>query len=329
MLPIAFQTLGCKLNQCETGSIAAAFANAGFPVVADAVKAGLLVVNTCAVTSKAEQKGRRMIRAALNRNPLCSVIVTGCGAGADMAGIEVSASGSSERRVFLIPGTQKSRVMDIPLILAREGAFDQASLRAALERFCGAADGGTDASSAFRFEAAPAGFRSRYFLKIQDGCDNSCAYCLVRVARGPAKSLSAEEALRRLRAAEADGAAEAVLTGVNIGQWNKACGGLPVLLKSLLAGTNRIGLRLSSLEPDIFTEDFFAALENPRVRPHFHLSIQSGSLNILKRMGRHYGPEAALGAIGRLRSVKKDPFIACDIITGFPGETERDFRETL
>jgi threonylcarbamoyladenosine tRNA methylthiotransferase MtaB len=120
-----------------------------------------------------------------------------------------------------------------------------------------------------------------------------------------------------------------VLTGVNIGQWNKACGGLPALLKSLLVGTNRIGLRLSSLEPDIFTEDFFAALENPRVRPHFHLSIQSGSLNILKRMGRHYGPKAALGAIGRLRSVKKDPFIACDIITGFPGETERDFRETL
>jgi threonylcarbamoyladenosine tRNA methylthiotransferase MtaB len=124
---------------------------------------------------------------------------------------------------------------------------------------------------------------------------------------------------------------EAVLTGVNIGQWSEmpSEGGLPSLLLSLLAGTNRIGIRLSSLEPDALTEDFFDAIKNPRIMPHFHLSVQSGSPRVLKRMGRDYGPETVLRAINRLRSVKTDPFIACDMITGFPGETESDFLETL
>jgi threonylcarbamoyladenosine tRNA methylthiotransferase MtaB len=130
--------------------------------------------------------------------------------------------------------------------------------------------------------------------------------------------------------AESDDAAEAVLTGVNISQWNGApSGGLPSLLRSLLAGTNRIGIRLSSLEPEVLTEDFFDAVDVPRVMPHFHLSIQSGSPKILNSMGRRYMPETVLRAIDRLRSVKDDPFIACDIITGFPGETEHDFLETL
>jgi threonylcarbamoyladenosine tRNA methylthiotransferase MtaB len=332
LLSIAFQTLGCKLNQCETDSMAAAFANAGFSITACADQAALLVVNTCAVTSKAEQKGRRAIRAALSRNPRCALLVTGCHAASDRAGLEVldgRPDKPAERRLFVLPYAGKGRIMELPRALAREGAGDQAALRRVLACFCGASDAG-DAARGLWFDAGNAGLRSRYFLKIQDGCDNSCAYCLVRIARGPARSLPASEALERLRAAEAGGAAEAVLTGVNLCQWNEPPGGrLPSLLRSLIAGTNRIAVRLSSLEPDVFTEDFFDAVENPRVRPHFHLSIQSGSPQILKKMGRLYEPEAVLRAISRLRSLKKDPFIACDMITGFPGETERDFLETL
>jgi threonylcarbamoyladenosine tRNA methylthiotransferase MtaB len=331
LLSIAFKTLGCKLNQGETDSIAAAFANAGFSITARAEQAELLIVNTCAVTSKAEQKGRRAIRAALDRNPRCAVLVTGCQASADRAGIEAldgRPGEASERRLFAVPCAGKGRITELPRVLAREGIHDQAALRLVLRHFCGESDAG---ARGFWFDAGNAGLRSRYFLKIQDGCDNSCAYCLVRIVRGPARSLPAEKALERLRAAEAGGAAEAVLTGVNISRWNgpQAGGGLPGLLRSLLAGTNRIGIRLSSLEPDVFTDDFFDAVDNPRVRPHFHLSIQSASPQVLKRMGRHYEPEAVLRAINRLRSVKKDPFIACDMITGFPGETERDFLETL
>ncbi|MDR1256688.1 MAG: MiaB/RimO family radical SAM methylthiotransferase [Spirochaetaceae bacterium] len=334
MLSIAFQTLGCKLNQCETDSMAAAFANAGFPIATCAEQAELLVVNTCAVTSKAEQKGRRAIRAVLACNPRCAVLVTGCQASADRSGLEAleGRRGETGRRVFVVPQDGKGRIAELPHALLREGVYDQAALRRALEHFCGAR--GDDARG-FWFDAGNAGLRSRYFLKIQDGCDNSCAYCLVSVVRGPARSLPVPEALERLRAAESSGLAEAVLTGVNIGQWNEppagvsSGGGLPSLLRSLLAGTNRIGIRLSSLEPDVFTEDFFDAVKNPRVRPHFHLSIQSGSHRILKRMGRQYEPEAVLRAVSRLRSLKTDPFIACDMITGFPGETERDFLETL
>jgi threonylcarbamoyladenosine tRNA methylthiotransferase MtaB len=333
LLSIAFQTLGCKLNQGETDSMAAAFANAGFSIAADAEQAELIVVNTCAVTSKAEQKGRRLIRAALARNPRCAVLVTGCHASADMAGIEAldgRPGTAAERRLFVVPCAQKSRVVNIAGALAREGASDQAALRQVLRQFCGTPD---EAAHGFWFDAGNAGLRSRYFLKIQDGCNNSCAYCLVSIVRGPARSLPAREALERLRAAEAGGAGEAVLTGVNLCQWDGGPegvhGGLPGLLRSLLAGTNGIGIRLSSLEPDALTEDFFDAVRDPRIMPHFHLSIQSGSLQVLKRMGRDYGPETALRAINRLRSIKDDPFIACDMITGFPGETESDFLETL
>jgi threonylcarbamoyladenosine tRNA methylthiotransferase MtaB len=326
---VAFQTLGCKLNRCETETIAAAFTKAGFSITEDTREACLLVVNTCSVTSKAEQKVRGTIRAALRRNPVCPVIVTGCYAETDRAGLEaLDSAGGEGGRLFVVPGSQKSRIMDLPAALAGEGIRDMAALRAAISRIC-RADGGGSAADVFRFAAGAPALRSRTFLKIQDGCDNSCAYCLVHIARGAARSLPRETVLERLRTAESGGAAEAVLTGVNISRWNGAAnGGLPELLRALVSGTKEVGIRLSSLEPDVFTEDFFAVIQNPRIRPHFHISIQSGSAEILERMGRFYEPESVLGAIRRLRELKDDPFIACDMITGFPGETEKHFSET-
>jgi threonylcarbamoyladenosine tRNA methylthiotransferase MtaB len=236
--------------------------------------------------------------------------------------------------LFVIPGAQKSRILDMPAMLAGEGLRDKASLREALSRICGGGAGGSMAAAgstaaAFRFDATTPILHSRAFLKIQDGCDNSCAYCLVRVARGASRSLPAGMVLERLRVVEGAGLAEAVLTGVNIGRWNGAAnGGLPELLQTLVSGTKDVRIRLSSLEPDVFTEGFFTVLQNTRILPHFHISIQSGSAEILKRMGRFYEPEAVLGAIRRLREIKDDPFIACDIIAGFPGETDRHFSET-
>ncbi|MDR0409936.1 MAG: radical SAM protein [Spirochaetaceae bacterium] len=346
-LSVAFQTLGCKLNQGETGTIAAAFANAGFSIDGGAQDAELLVINTCAVTSKAEQKGRRLIRAALRQNPCRCVIVTGCYAELERANIEalddsVSCTTPGKRRLFVIPSAQNSRILDIPSRLTGENPRDETALRDALERLCGRADEVPSEDSCgdletFRFdmtgEFGDGKRRSRCFLKIQDGCDNSCAYCVVRAARGKARSLPAEEALERLAAVENAGAAEAVLTGVNICQWNGLVNGvrtgLSGLLQRLLDGTKEINIRLSSLEPGVFTEDFFETLRHPRIRPHFHLSIQSGSSETLKRMNRRYELEAALDAVRRLREVKDDPFISCDIITGFPGETEERFLETL
>jgi threonylcarbamoyladenosine tRNA methylthiotransferase MtaB len=327
---VAFETLGCKLNQCETETIAAAFTKCGFSIAADARDAWLLVINTCSVTSKAEQKGRRMIRAALKRNPSCPVIVTGCYAEVDRDGLEALDDGGMDGpRLFIVPGAQKSRILDMPAMLSAEGISDKAGLREALARICDGNGGGTAAADAFRFDAVSPALRSRAFLKIQDGCDNSCTYCLVRIARGAAQSLPEETVLERLRAAESSGAAEAVLTGVNIGRWSGAANrGLAELLSTLLSATNEIRIRLSSLEPDVLTEDFFSVLQNPRILPHFHISIQSGSAEVLKRMGRLYEPAAVLTLIHRLRELKDDPFIACDMIAGFPGETERHFSET-
>ncbi|MDR1147076.1 MAG: radical SAM protein [Spirochaetaceae bacterium] len=357
-MSVAFQTLGCKLNQGETESIAAAFINAGFSIAADASKAELLIINSCAVTSKAEQKGRGLIRAALRQDPSRCVIVTGCSTELNRKSLEalddsVQCRTPDKRRLFVVPSSPQNLIFDMPPRIVRRLARPQenrnvkAALQDALARICaetggdggGKSDGGDDIntdstdSGTFRFETSGGIYRSRGFLKIQDGCDNSCAYCIVRIARGKARSLPAKEVLERLRIMEAMGMAEAVLTGVNICRWNGGADGiktgLPGLLQVLIAGTTEIGIRLSSLEPAVFTEDFFETLRDPRIKPHFHLSIQSGSLEILKKMRRFYDAGTALRVIRRLRGIKDDPFIACDIITGFPGETDRHFSETL
>jgi threonylcarbamoyladenosine tRNA methylthiotransferase MtaB len=171
-------------------------------------------------------------------------------------------------------------------------------------------------------------------LKIQDGCDSRCAYCRVSIARGKSRSLVSTEVLKDLASLENRGFAEAVLTGVNIAQYRDSDYGLPELLDFLLDGTDKIMIRLSSIEPDLFTRlrgagEFIRILANKRIRPHFHFSVQSGSLKILEKMGRAYSPADIEAAVEKIRSVREDPFLACDIIAGFPGETDKEFAETL
>jgi len=169
-------------------------------------------------------------------------------------------------------------------------------------------------------------------LKIQDGCDRRCTYCRITLARGPSRSLGASAALERLRRLEAAGFGEAVLTGVNIGQYRDDFFhiGLGGLLKMLLEGTSAINLRLSSLDPQDFDAPLLEAIEKfQRVRPHFHLSVQSGSAHILRQMGRAYTPEAVEALAVRLRGLREDPFLACDLIAGFPGEGFAEFEDTL
>jgi threonylcarbamoyladenosine tRNA methylthiotransferase MtaB len=194
---------------------------------------------------------------------------------------------------------------------------------------CSAVDGRDKAS--FRFRPSGFSFHSRAFLKIQDGCDKRCAYCRVSIARGKSRSLEAADALAALRDLEAKGFAEAVLTGVNLNQYKSALPGvvdLPGLLEYLLEGTERIRIRLSSIEPGVFSSRFIRAVSHERVRPHFHLSLQSGSDAILRRMGRVYRAGEAMEGIEQLRTAKDDPFLACDIIAGFPGETAGEFEKT-
>jgi threonylcarbamoyladenosine tRNA methylthiotransferase MtaB len=242
----------------------------------------LWVVNTCTVTSKAEQKARRTIRALLRDYPAAVIIVTGCYARLNAADLEAL---SPEGRVKV-----------------RQKGAD--------------------------FFPAPESFaaHSRPLLKIQDGCDGECTYCRVRLARGKPVSLPAGELLQRVRRLEEAGHSEVVLTGVNIGAY---AGGITPLMELLLANTARISFRLSSLHPTAIDEAFCRMAANARVRPHFHLSVQSGSDAVLRRMKRPYTAESTRQSVELLRGCKDRPFIACDIIAGFPGETVADFTATL
>ncbi|MBO4404009.1 MAG: MiaB/RimO family radical SAM methylthiotransferase, partial [Treponema sp.] len=181
---------------------------------------------------------------------------------------------------------------------------------------------------------------SRPSLKIQDGCNNNCSFCRIHLARGKSVSLDADRVLERVLQLEQNGADEVVLTGVNLTQYNgvlKNAGSfgkdkvldLTKLLRFLLENTSKISIRISSLYPQSVTEEFAEVIKNPRIRPFFHLSVQSGSNAVLKNMRRPYTRETVLSAVERLRRSKNAPFISCDIIAGFPGETDDDFLQTL
>ncbi|QQO07557.1 tRNA (N(6)-L-threonylcarbamoyladenosine(37)-C(2))-methylthiotransferase MtaB [Breznakiella homolactica] len=322
MISVSFFTLGCKLNQLESESIAAACTEAGCTLLPWGSGAHINIINTCTVTSKAEQKARRVIRKILKENPASRVIVTGCYAQLDGASIRSLA----DERLLVIPGGRKSILLDLPAYI-RDWGNSPDKLSLILNDWL-ASSLEPPREDAFRFNAEDFSFHSRASLKIQDGCSNACAYCRVRLARGGSISLDAGEALRRLRILEERGYAEAVLTGININQYRSGGLLLPGLIEYLIGNTERIALRISSTEINGVTPDFIRAIAHPRVQPHFHLSVQSGNGDVLRRMRRSYGPEDIRRTAEQIRAVKDDPFIACDIICGFPGEGEAEFRDT-
>jgi len=321
VLRVSFRTFGCKLNQAETESIADSYALAGATIVPAGQSADVVVFNTCTVTSKAEQKARRELRLALRLNPDTVAIVTGC-----YAELEPGAVAAVAPRAVVIPGSRKAglRAMAAGLVAAKaEGAdlLDEARRLAALAA--------GKVPDPFAFLPGDDLFHARPQLKIQDGCDNHCSYCRVCIARGPSVSLDPVQVLSRVAALAASGVSETVLTGVNLSGYRSGGLDFPGLLQTLISGTQGIAFRISSYEPDRVDGAFVHAFASPRIRPHLHLSVQSGSDTILRAMGRHYGREAVLRAADAVRSVRSDPFIGADIILGFPGETDADFRDTL
>jgi threonylcarbamoyladenosine tRNA methylthiotransferase MtaB len=324
------QTLGCKLNQLESEAITDAFIQAGFERLSvdggqEAKTPSVVIVNTCTVTSKADQKARRVIRKALRDYPDSGVLVTGCYAQLNREDLLKLDSGE-KKRLFVI---KKDCIIDLPYYYDENEQID-----GVLEKFTERPEPSAG-DRVFQFNPQNFSSHTRSFLKIQDGCDNCCTYCRIRLARGASVSLDADEVLSRLRILEKNHA-EAVLTGVNISQYcdkketeKSANINLAWLLERLLKGTEKISLRLSSLAPDSIDEELAGALMNKRIRPHFHLSIQSCSKKILEKMGRSYNGKTVEDAVSLLRRAKGDPFLACDIITGFPGETETEFEETF
>jgi len=271
-----------------------------------------------------------MIRKLLRDNPESCVIVIGCYAQLDTE--EIMSLGADGRRLFVLGGGEgaagtKSALLGLPEYLSDASSVEP--LPYLLESWIRNGESPIENDSVFYFNPDKFSFHSRAYLKIQDGCDNNCAYCRVRLARGKSLSLNREAVLERLRAFEAKGIAEVFITGVNITQYSDSGIDLAGLLELLLENTGTIALRLSSLEPERIDTRLASTLAHPRIRPHFHFSIQSASDAILQSMGRIYNVYTVEKAIALLRSVKDNPFLACDIITGFPGETEDEFAKTL
>ncbi|MCR5125185.1 MAG: tRNA (N(6)-L-threonylcarbamoyladenosine(37)-C(2))-methylthiotransferase MtaB [Treponema sp.] len=341
---IHFETLGCKLNQVESEGAARAFVDAGFSVTMEPMTAAdasddsviACVVNTCTVTAKAEQKARRIIRLLLSKFPSSVVIVTGCYAQLNQDDLL-----AMDERIAVLGGQNKGALADVPSFIKNSSGIEGVELKNALQSFF------DEKRSSSKFNEITEPFRlstdtflnhSRSSLKIQDGCNCVCTYCRIRLARGKSVSLDANSVLDRIISLEASGQREVVITTVNIaqyrGKWtdengNESFVNFAGLLEIILARTNSIGIRISSLYPEIVDEKLASLVANPRVRPHFHISVQSGSDAVLSRMKRPYKIETVYNACSLLKKAKSNPFLACDIIAGFPGESDEDFSLTM
>jgi threonylcarbamoyladenosine tRNA methylthiotransferase MtaB len=321
VLRVAFHTLGCRLNQYDTESIRLRLSEAcAMQVVAWNEPADLYVLNSCTVTAKAEHECRRLARQAKQRHPGCRVVVAGCYAqtGPDALAAIVEIDG-------VVGNTLKEDVAAwLPGVMAGEGPRVHSRAFAADEAF-----------TAPVVDAFPG--RSRAFVKIQDGCDLRCTYCAIWQARGPGRSRTVDDVIAQLSQLRAAGYREAVLAGVHLGGWgrdlDKAAGTrdrLPELLRRILAELPDLRLRLSSIHPNEVREPLLELYAcEPRLRPHLHLSLQSGSDDVLRRMKRPYRAAGARRAVDDVAALGTDFGIGADFIVGFPGETDAEFNDTL
>ena len=352
MALIHFETLGCRLNQDETEGAAYCFSKAGFAIDLENLTAAsavldscvLGIINTCTVTGKAEQKARRIMRLMLEKLPRAVLLVTGCYA--ELGAEEIRAI--APKRICILKGTNKSLLARIAVAMAADdnglsvsgGRFNAAALADFISRQ-GTAPLLRPAAllqmalpqNPFTLYTSSFVRHSRASLKIQDGCNNACTFCRIHLARGKALSLDVAEVLHRVRQLAGQGVHELVFTGVNLSQYAGLCDdgsrvSFAQLLGIVLRETEGIRFRISSFYPQHVTEELCEQLSSPRVQPSFHLSVQSGSDRILSLMARPYSAAAVERAASLLRQAKAEPFLSCDIIAGFPGETEEDFSAT-
>jgi len=319
---IAFHTLGCKVNRYETDAVRQAFASLGFQIVTEETPADILVINTCTVTSEADRKSRQMIRRAKRRNPGAIVVAMGCQ-------IELLKSASD---ADITVGT-KNRLSVVDLVLEKMGlpmADPPSTVIKTPSTVIKTPETGYQ-------EFGPVVSQedtTRAFVKIQDGCDSFCSYCIIPFARGRVVSRASAEILREAEELSNRGFHEIVLTGIHLCSFGKERGeGIEALVRLLeqiddIPSIHRI--RLGSLEPNSMTESFVHRLAGIRkLCPHFHVSLQSGSDSVLSRMNRKYTTKGYREVISQLRSVFPRVAVTTDIIVAFPGETEEEHQESL
>ncbi len=306
-MKIYLDSIGCRLNQAEIERIARQFRAAGHEIVGEASRADLAVVNTCTVTSQAAADSRKVIRRAA-RVGVDEIIATGC-----WVTMEPEKAALLSSKVVL--NQQKETLVPDLLKLPSE-TFDLEPLE--------------------RIPLPGLRARTRAFIKVQDGCDNECTFCITTLARGDGHSRPLDEILADVRSALDGGAKEIVLTGVHLGSWGQNFRDAPdlnlplsKLIRSILEQTSAPRLRLSSLEPWDLEPDIFELWRDPRLMRHLHLPLQSGSDTVLRRMRRNTTRDEFRAIVNAARDVMPDVAITTDIIAGFPGETEAEFAETL
>ena len=315
MKKVAFHTLGCKVNQYETEAMTGAFISAGYELVSFDETADVYVINTCTVTNMGDRKSRQFIRRALEKTPDAFIAVVGCYAQI------------SPEKVQEIPG--------VKLIVGTNERANIVNLVKEAKREPGIVNKVRSIMDVYEFEdlgLSEYKGRTRAFVKIQEGCDQYCTYCIIPYARGHVRSRKAESIIKEVVNLRDRGFKEIVLTGIHIGSYGKD---LPETgLLDLLISINEIDgierIRIGSLEPGTLTEEFISKISSlDKLCRHFHLSLQSGSNETLKRMNRKYTAEHYLETVEKIRIYMQESAITTDIIVGFPGETEEEFNETV
>jgi threonylcarbamoyladenosine tRNA methylthiotransferase MtaB len=314
---IAFHTLGCKLNFSETSSIARVFEDKGFQRVDFSSRADIYVINTCSVTENADKECKTIVRSALRNNEDAFIVVIGCYA--QLKPHEIS---NIEGVDLVLGASEKFRLPEYIHDLTKKTKAEVYSCE--IEE----AD--------FFVDAYSFGDRTRVFLKVQDGCDYTCAFCTIPLARGKSRSDSIENAIKNAETIASKGVKEVVLTGVNLGDFGKGFNGgkkknedFLSLITQLDAVEGIERFRISSIEPNLLKDEVIEFVSrSKRFVPHFHIPLQSGSDKILKLMRRRYLSSLYTERVAKIKSLMPYCCIGVDVITGFPGETEEDFIET-
>ncbi|MCD7927934.1 MAG: MiaB/RimO family radical SAM methylthiotransferase, partial [Oscillospiraceae bacterium] len=317
-MKIAIYTLGCKVNQYETQAMEAELQRRGHALVPFDGPADAYIINTCSVTSVADKKSRSIVRRARRQNGGAVIAVCGC---------------------YVQTHADQAAGLGADLLI---GTGDHMALLDELERLAGQRPEAApliqvdDPFARRDLEALPAGGlagRTRALLKAEDGCSNFCSYCIIPYARGPVRSMPLALAQAEAARLAAEGCRELVLTGIELSSWGRDLEGRPPLaqlIEGVCAAAPGLRVRLGSLEPRTVTEDFCRRCAGlPNLCPHFHLSLQSGCDDTLRRMRRRYDTRRYLQSVELLRQFFPDCAVTTDLITGFPGETEEEFSQTL
>lgn len=307
MTKIAFKTLGCRVNLFETDALASRFKANGYEIAESSENADVFIVNTCTVTNQSDQKCRQAIHQIRRKNPNALIAITGCMVNNYKE--ELLQSGIAD---YVIDNERKAAIFDIINDHFNNGSSDPEGYDRDL----------------FSYQPAFDTFHTRSLIKIHDGCNNYCSYCIIPTVRGRSTSRPADDIYHNIKEVVAHGFKEIVLTGVNMGRYQYESTNFEQLVENILNIEGDFRVRVSSIEPDQFSDQFLELFQHEKLAPHMHICLQSGCENTLRQMHRFYTAAQFREMCERIKAFRPDFNITTDIIVGFPGETDADFKES-